>query len=229
MEMSLDYHTSVEDANSANLDSSKPVTSFLLCSVIAMAPPGTAIAAQEGVLPTEILAAEVTNYSDHFEADVESDSEASAAATVKQVREGFGLNVTELAEIFDVSRPTVYKWLKGGGVNREVYGKAQVLSVVAKHWSDLVGDQDYQFLLDYKGLGANAVSIREALKAETLEPESLKALIDARFGEYREASAASREIIGEPDAVTGDPIPAGTRKLNQLWTENANRLKSLEK
>ena len=202
------------------------LTSVFCSSLLALGAPGSAIAAQQGKSRDQLAPVPTRSVSKTEKAVVEPVTINNAGETLKIAREAFGFNVTDLAEIFGVSRPTIYKWLKGGDVKREVYAKMQVLAAVSEHWKQNVGDDDMSFLLDYKGPQANQLSIREGLQGETLDPHQLKELINSRWAEYDKASAKSREMIGEVPPVKGDPIAQGIRRLNQQWTENANRLKS---
>lgn len=221
----MDYTTSSEETVYSQTGSMKSFTSALCGSLLVFGAPGSAIAAQQGKQREEFEKLPIWTALKTNEAVVEADYSANAGETLKVVREAFGFNVTEVSEIFGVSRPTVYKWLKGGDVKREVYSKMQALAAVAAHWQQNVGAEGMSFLLDYKGPQADQISIREAWKDEVLDSQHLRELTNTRLAEYKKASVKSTKIIGVAPPVEGDPIDKGTRKLNQLWTENANRLK----
>ena len=147
-------------------------------------------------------------------------SQTHVKQSITEIREFFGFNVTEVAEVFNKERPTIYNWLKSEQVKSEVSAKLLVMVAVAQHWVKVEGENNLSFLLDYKGPQANEVSIREALKEERLDADMLTSLIDTRYEQYNEASVISREIIGEVELVEGPEIPEGTRRLNKLWTES---------
>lgn len=148
-----------------------------------------------------------------------------AGGLVTAIREGWRLNMTELAEIFGVSRPTLYNWLKGKPVaDPKVLHHLQVLAAAAGAWKHHTDQGGQDFLLDYTGPQANEESIRQAMTRPNVSTSEIVDLIHLRLKQYQEAYAQSRTILGEPMPVKGDPIHESTRKLNKRWTENAQRL-----
>lgn len=47
--------------------------------------------------------------------------------------------------------------------------------------------------------------------------------------EYQLAVAESQKIIGEVELVKNAEIPEGSKRLNQLWSNNITKLKQLQK
>lgn len=154
---------------------------------------------------------------------------SAASDLLKSVREGFGFNVTELAELFGVTRPTIYSWLKNDSQpKREVLEKMQVLNAAATHWNQIVADTDFSYLLDYKGPTAQSKSIRKTMIASSLDAEALKLLIDTRLQEYKLASAKSREILGEIPEAPKSSIPKSSQKMHDMWVKNTKALRAAQ-
>ena len=174
----------------------------------------------------------LTNLPDHGVPGIFASAGGEAASTavpagelVTAIREGWRLNMTELAEIFGVSRPTLYNWLKGKPVaDPKVLHHLQVLAAAGGAWRHHTDQGGQDFLLDYTGPQANEESIRQAMSRPEVSTSEIRELIHLRLNQYQEAYVQSRGILGEPTPVKGDPIRDSTRKLNQRWTENAHRL-----
>ncbi|MCF6312130.1 MAG: helix-turn-helix domain-containing protein [Verrucomicrobiales bacterium] len=159
-----------------------------------------------------------------------ADAIPAVSTLVKSVREGFGFNITELATLFGVTRPTIYSWLKNESQpKREVLDKLQALNAATTHWQKVVADTDLSYLLDYTGPTARSKSIREAMITSSLDAQTLKSLIDTRLQEFQRSSARSREILGEALPIPKNEIPEGSQKMNAMWTKNANRHHSSKK
>jgi len=214
MEMNLDYTTDIIEPSESNGQLNLR-SSFV--SLILVASPGVATAAHE--YSDESVNAKVSEQS-LVSTPEENISQTHVKQSITEIRELFGFNVTEVAEVFKKERPTIYNWIKSEQVKTEVSAKLLAMVAVAQHWVKVEGENNLSFLLDYKGPKANDISIREALKEETLDADLLTNLIDTRYKQYNEASAISREIIGEVELAKGSEIPEGTRRLNKLWTES---------
>ena len=221
----MDYTTTTLEHSQANSGPMNSLASVLCGGLLAFGAPGAAIAAQQGPIRPKANPVTIDSAVEPEETAAVQQDPINASAGLKLTREAFGLNVTELAEIFDVSRPTIYKWLKGGEVKREVGEKIQVLAAFATHWNEQKGGKAMSFLLDYQGPHANQPSIRKELKKAKLDVNTLTQLNDLRLTEYHEAAEKSRQLIGEARPAKGGPISKGTRKLNQRWTENTTHLK----
>ena len=152
-------------------------------------------------------------------------SVAPAAELIGRIKEGWSINMTELAGLMGVQRPTLYNWLKGKTVPDSKFQKQlQTLAATAADWQEATAGSNWDFLLDYTGPRADEVTIREVLSRADVNPNEIRELIHTRLGQYQEAYARSREILGEPAPITGEPIRESTRKLNKRWTEHAQRL-----
>lgn len=150
---------------------------------------------------------------------------APAAELIGRIKEGWVLNMTEVAELLGVQRPTLYNWLKGKTSPDSRFQKhLQALAAAAADWKDATADSTWDFLLDYSGPKADEVTIRETLGRADVNPGEIRKLIGMRMRQYQEASARSREILGESMPITGEPIPESARKLNKRWTEHAQRI-----
>lgn len=224
MEITADYLTVSDGPVPANSDRLMSVaTAVLGMTTFSFGGPGAAIAAQQGYLignmvPVPASVRRVT---------LEQSATVNAGETLKIIREAFGFNVTELAEVFGKTRPTIYSWLKGTSeANRDVHEKLQTLSAAAAAWVKITSGADVSYLLDYKGPKAADVSIRDTMKGTNLNIEILETLMATRVQEYKKASAETREMIGAAPAMPEKEIPQGSRKLNKLWTQNAHRIHS---
>ena len=152
-------------------------------------------------------------------------SVAPAAELIGRIKEGWALNMTELAELLGVQRPTLYNWLKGKtSPDAKLLKHLQTLAATAADWTDATADLDWDFLLDYTGPKADEVTIRETLGRADVSASEIQGLIRERMNQYQEGYARSRAILGDPKPITGEPIRESARKLNKRWTEHAQRL-----
>lgn len=152
-------------------------------------------------------------------------SVAPAAELIGRIKEGWSLNMTELAELLGVQRPTLYNWLKGKTSPDSKFQKhLQTLAAAADDWKDATAGSNWDFLLDYSGPKADEVTIRETLGRADVNAVEIRDLIEMRMRQYQEAYARSREILGELTPITGEPIRESARKLNKRWAENAKKL-----
>ena len=136
--------------------------------------------------------------------------------------------MTELAEILGVQRPTLYNWVKGKTSPDQKHWKhLQTLAAAAKDWTKATDGANWDFLLDYTGPGADETTIRETLRSADVNVDTIREMIQEHMKQYQEAYARSREILGEPAPVRGEPIRESTRKLNKRWTEHAHKLHRL--
>ena len=148
-----------------------------------------------------------------------------AAELITRIKEGWSLNMTELAELMGVQRPTLYNWLKGKTVPDSKFQKQlQTLAATADDWKEATGDSNWDFLLDYTGPKADEVTIREVLGGADVSPGEIRQLIHQRLEQYQTAYARSREILGEPPPPPKTSPPESARRMNALWAKNAKRL-----
>ncbi len=156
--------------------------------------------------------------------------EASASVSpigdlINTIRNDWPLNMTELAEILGVSRPTIYNWLKGKGApDSELQRHLQTLAAAAAGWKESTAGSNWDFLLDYTGPKADQETIRATLKRPEVSANEIRDLIRLRLEQYKEAYAQSREILGEPAPLPSSMPPDSARRLNALWAENAKAL-----
>lgn len=148
-----------------------------------------------------------------------------AGELVMTIKDRWKLNMTELAELMGVQRPTLYNWLKGKtSPDAKLQKHLQTLAAAAADWQEATAGANWDFLLDYTGPRADEVTIRETLGRTDVSPVEIRDLIHSRLQQYKEASVRTREILGEPPLVKGEPIRESTRKLNKRWTEIAQKL-----
>ena len=220
MGITMDYTNQITPTATQAWKSEKLVSTAL--AILSIGAPGDAIALQQGF--EEPTWGNSIAQSKQQEA-IEKSSSLQAGDSIKLIRELCGFNVTELAGLFGVTRPTVYNWIKGGEVKKDISAKLQVLEAVAKHWASVQGAENLSFLMDYNGPRANDISIRKALSEEVIETNEMTSLIDQRINEYTLAAEESRKIIGDVELVKGAKIPDSDRRLNELWSANIKKLK----
>jgi transcriptional regulator with XRE-family HTH domain len=153
-----------------------------------------------------------------------------AGELVTAIREGWGLNMSELAEICGVSRPTLYNWLKGKPVaDPKVLHHLQVLAAAAGVWKHYTERGGQDFLLDYTGPQANQESIRQAMSRPDVSADGLRDLVESRREQYRVAREQTRTILGESLPLPATSPPESARRLNKLWADNAKALHAARK
>lgn len=192
--------------------------SFLWVTVLAtVLAPGECLHMQHAVAPISFT---------HASARASNQSEVNPAAeTIKSIKDDWQFNMTELAEILGVTRPTVYSWLKGKTSPDIPQQKhLQILAAAATDWAGATAGSNWDFLLDYTGPRADQTTIRETLQSADVSVTVIRELIHERMKQYQEAYAEARAILGEPVVVQGNPIHESTRKLNKRWAENAQKL-----
>jgi DNA-binding transcriptional regulator YiaG len=200
-----------------------PVTTIAGVLIGLFAGPGFAVAApasRQCVIP------EVRQPAAHAPAQAETTAVvAQAAELITRIKDGWQFNMTELAELMNVQRPTLYNWVNAKTTPEPRLQKhLQTLAAAAADWKAATAGSNWDFLLDYSGPRADEATIRETLGRSDVSTSEVRDLIQFRLKQYQEAYAQSREILGEPTPVNGAPIRESTRKLNKSWTENAQRL-----
>lgn len=164
-----------------------------------------------------------------FAADSVSDAIApnadAMADQIAAIKDGWRLNMTELAEIMDVQRPTLYNWLNGKtSPNAEARQKFDLLVAAAPVWNQLTANSSDSYLLDYTGSDATGLSIRQRMKSPNCTLAELNALIPERIEQYREARARSLALLGERPPPPKSTPPKSARLMNALWSENTKKL-----
>lgn len=150
-----------------------------------------------------------------------------AGDLITSIKEGLRLNITEIAEVLGVTRPTIYNWIKGKNPpDTKALHRLQTLAAAAVDWKEATAGSNRDFLLDYSGPRADEVTIRETLGRANLNPSDIRVLIHLRVEQYREAYARSREILGEPLPLPKTAPPESARRMNALWAKNAKKLHS---
>ncbi len=224
MEITTDYTNQLPTTSGQTGAAEKVMTTAM--GFLFLGAPGDAIAYQEGRIETPIVYS--VSKSIPLGESIEKPATFQPSESIKLIRKLYGFNVTELAQLLGVTRPTVYNWIKGGEVKKEISAKLQVLEAVAKHWSKLQGKDNISFLFDYKGPQASDISLREAMSQEVIKTDTLTNLIDTRLAEYQSAATESRKIIGNVELVKNAEIPASSKNLNQLWSDNITKLKTAQ-
>lgn len=149
----------------------------------------------------------------------------AAAGQIAAIKDGWRLTMTELAEIMDVQRPTLYNWLNGKtSPSPEARQKLDLLVAAAPVWHRLTAKSSDSFLLDYAGPEDACPSIRQRLKSPDCRLAELEALIPERIGQYREARERSLALLGERPPMPKTAPPESARRMNALWAENAKKL-----
>lgn len=149
-----------------------------------------------------------------------------AGELVIAIKERWKLNMTEVAQILGVTRPTLYNWVKGKNPpDASARQHLQTLAASSATWAQYGGDTHHDFLLDYTGPMANEISIRQAMGSPRVKTDELCELIKTRHAQYTEAREESRQIMGESLPLPQSPLPEESRRLNELWARNAKALK----
>lgn len=152
----------------------------------------------------------------------------AVADEIGAIKEGWRLNMTELAEIMDVQRPTLYNWVNGKtSPNAEARQRLDLLVAAAPIWNRLTAKSSDSFLLDYLGPEEMGPSIRQRLKSPDGNLAEMTRLIPERIEQYREARARSLALLGERPTVPKTAPPESARRMNALWAENAKKLHRL--
>jgi transcriptional regulator with XRE-family HTH domain len=85
----------------------------------------------------------------------------SIPKAILQIRDRLGLKMSELAEIFGVSRQAVYLWLKGENLKNEYVQKIWQLSVVAEQMEVAGIDRPERFI--HRPISADGLSLFQIL------------------------------------------------------------------
>jgi DNA-binding transcriptional regulator YiaG len=166
-----------------------------------------------------------TNMAATYASEISDTPGNPAENLLTSIREGWNLNMTELATILNSTRPTLYNWLRSGlPVNAQKSQHLQTLAVAAEYWKSYLADGGKDFLLDYTGPKANEESIRQAMSRSEVTTEELRCLIELRKDQYKLAYEVSREILGAPLPIPASSPPENSHRLQELWEKNSNNL-----
>lgn len=139
----------------------------------------------------------------------------SPAAAVDMARSIFGLNISETADVFHVSRPTIYQWMKLEDIeqvrSREDRERIKAIFQAAQLWQES---------LPLKGRWRQAIlpsgtTVLDILKAQQFDPDALKAAYTTL--------AASTEARRKEE---GERAQQAISKLAEAFSELASESKA---
>ena len=164
--------------------------------------------------------------STHAPARVEASAMvAPAAELITRIKDGWQLNMTELAELMGVQRPTLYNWLNGKTVpDAEKIQRLQVIAAAARVWNEHTNTAEKGFLLDYMGPLADELSIRQYLTSPKTTTDELRELIPTRIAQSRKAREEVGAMLGEGLPLPVTSPPAAAHRMNVAWTKNTKAL-----
>lgn len=139
----------------------------------------------------------------------------SPASVVDMARSIFGLNISETAEVFRISRPTIYQWMKLEDIeqvrSRKDRERIKVIYQAAQQW---------QKFPPLKGRWRQAIlpsgtTVLDLLKTEQFDPTALKAAYTAL--------AAGTEVRRKEE---GERAQQAISKIAEAFSELANERKA---
>jgi transcriptional regulator with XRE-family HTH domain len=104
--------------------------------------------------------------------------EASIPKAILQIRDGLGLTMSEVADIFGVSRQAVYLWLKGENLKNEYVQRAWQLSLIAEQLQLAGIDRPEHFI--HRPLSPEGASLFKML-LDGADTDSTLALLKEQF------------------------------------------------
>lgn len=195
-----------------------PTIGWMLISVLAGPSAAPAFQRPQGADPALEFAADSV-------ADAVAPHPDAVADQIAAIKDGWRMNMTELAEIMDVQRPTLYNWVNGKtSPNADARQKLDLLVAAAPVWNQLTAKSSDSFLLDYTGPEETGPSIRQRLKSPNCGLAEMNTLIPTRIEQYWEARARSLALLGERPPPPKSAAPESARRMNALWAENAKKL-----
>jgi transcriptional regulator with XRE-family HTH domain len=157
--------------------------------------------------------------------NLDTEPSLKAGDFLTQIKQGWQFNITELAEVLGVVRPTVYSWMNGKtSPNAEMFQRLQVIAAAARVWNAHTNIAEKGFLLDYMGPLADELSIRQCLASPKTTTDELRELIPARIAQSRKAREEVSVMLGDalPHPVTSPP--AAAQRMNAAWAKNTKAL-----
>jgi transcriptional regulator with XRE-family HTH domain len=115
--------------------------------------------------------------------------EISIPQAILQIRDGLGLKMSELADIFGVSRQAVYLWLKGENLKNEYVQRVWHLNLIARQMQLAGIDRPEHFI--HRPLSPEGDSLFQLL-ANGANVDSALALLEEQF--TAEKSSRARQI-----------------------------------
>ncbi len=132
----------------------------------------------------------------------------SVAADLKHIRSTFALKMSEVAEIFNVSRPAVYAWLDGAIPKQDVLTRLMLLSKQAEQVNQAGINRlehflrrplaDGRSLLQLLKEGANIEHALSTIKQAAAEEELSRKLAVSRHSPTKKGDAASIDELSVP-------------------------------
>lgn len=151
---------------------------------------------------------------------------ASPSDQLALIRDSFGFTVTEIAEIFGLSRPTVYKWKNEGTRDSAVLGKLRLLQELGEYWADSTAGRPLSWLLDFTGDKNNEPSILSLLRQDNISKVEVQDLIDRRIRGHEAASLRAQQILGNHGELESLNPTTGPTKAEQRKARAWKRLRS---
>jgi transcriptional regulator with XRE-family HTH domain len=110
----------------------QPIFTVVALAVLAVGTGGGYSEANASLIPESMSAAVVTINSTPSAERKTPTQEASIPRAILQIRDRLGLKMSEVADIFGVSRQAVYLWLKGENLKSEYVQRVWQLSLIAE-------------------------------------------------------------------------------------------------
>lgn len=125
---------------------------------------------------------------------------------VRLIKEALGLNMSELASVLDVTRPTVYAWLKGQEPKSEAITKIMSLSKVAERVRSLK-IQRIDKLINRQIFEGKSILDKLIENEDVSKDLPVLADIDVKENEARQSLKGSGKIFQSiEDALSGFPV-----------------------
>lgn len=147
---------------------------------------------------------------------LESVTAASPAEQIQFIRESFDLSMTRLAQILGKTRPTIYSWLRDNAAPPAALVKLQTLARAAAHWKQAGGESSRAYLLDYRGLDGEGVTLIEEMSKQSPKGEDLIKLISQRIREAEEGEIYARKVLGD-QSLQHPEVSEIERQRNEAW------------
>ena len=151
---------------------------------------------------------------------------ASPSDQLALIRDSFGFTVTEIADIFGLSRPTVYKWKNEGTMDSAILGKLRSLQELGEYWVARTAGRPLSWLLDFTGEKNNEPSILSLLHRDDISKVEVQNLIDRRIRGHEAASVRAQQILGNHGELESLNLTTGPTKAEQRKARAWKRLRS---